>query len=42
MDEDLAWLLGAIVGDGSCRDEVDGTIDFTNQDETVLARFRAI
>src|SRR5206468_6987451 len=39
---DLAWLLGALIGDGSYRDRRDGTIDFTNQDEEVLCRFRRI
>src|SRR5579884_1258038 len=42
LDEDLAWLLGALLGDDSYRDTRDGTIDFTNQDEEVLQRFRAI
>ncbi|GAB4456654.1 MAG: hypothetical protein OHK0029_15010 [Armatimonadaceae bacterium] len=41
-DEDLAYLLGLIVGDGSYRDRKDGTVDFTNQDVEVLATFRRI
>jgi len=42
LNTDLAWLLGAIIGDGSYRDRKDGTVDFTNQDPQVLCRFRAI
>lgn len=42
MTEDLAWLLGAIVGDGSFRDKRDGTVDLTNMDTEVLGSFRRI
>jgi exodeoxyribonuclease V alpha subunit len=42
LDADLAWLLGALIGDGSYRDRRDGTVDFTNQDNEVLCLFRAI
>ncbi len=37
LDERLAYLLGALVGDGSYRDAKDGTVDFTNQDADVLS-----
>jgi ATP-dependent exoDNAse (exonuclease V) alpha subunit/intein/homing endonuclease len=36
MDETLAYLLGALVGDGSDRDRKDGTVDFTNADPEIL------
>lgn len=42
LDQNLAWLLGALVGDGSYRDQRDGTVDLTNQDEAVLRRVRSI
>ena len=42
LDEDLAWFLGALVGDGSYRDLKDGTVDFTNQDSEVLRHYKAI
>ncbi|MBV9849267.1 MAG: ATP-dependent RecD-like DNA helicase [Armatimonadetes bacterium] len=42
LDEDLAWFLGATVGDGSYRDMKDGTVDFTNQDQEVLCKYRAV
>ena len=42
LDEDLAWFLGATVGDGSYRDQKDGTVDFTNQDREVLCRYQAL
>ena len=42
LDEDLSYLLGVIVGDGSYRDKADGTIDITNQDDTVLSRVKSI
>jgi exodeoxyribonuclease V alpha subunit len=40
MDENLAWFLGALIGDGSYRDTRDGTIDLTNQDNVVLERWK--
>jgi len=40
LDEATAWFLGATIGDGSYRDVKDGTVDFTNQDAEVLARYR--
>jgi exodeoxyribonuclease V alpha subunit len=40
FDEDLAWLLGVTIGDGSYRDRRDGTVDFTSQDAEVLTRYR--
>jgi intein/homing endonuclease len=42
LDEDLAWLLGALVGDGSYRDERDGAVEFVNQDPEILAQVRGI
>ncbi len=42
IDEDFAWFLGATVGDGSYRDQKDGTVDFTNQDRTVLCKYQAL
>lgn len=42
MNVDLAWLLGVIVGDGSYRDQKDGTVDITNMDREVLDRTEAI
>ena len=42
LDEDLAWFLGATIGDGSYRDQKDGTVDFTNQDEDVLCKYKAV
>ena len=42
LDEDFAWFLGATVGDGSYRDQKDGTVDFTNQDYTVLCKYQAL
>jgi|GEM_PF-949452 ATP-dependent exoDNAse (exonuclease V) alpha subunit/intein/homing endonuclease len=41
-NDDLAYLLGLIVGDGSYRDKKDGTVDFTNQDPEILVAFRRI
>jgi exodeoxyribonuclease V alpha subunit len=42
MTEDLAWLLGVIIGDGSCSNKRDGTIELTNMDQEVLGEFRRI
>ncbi|MGI4788500.1 MAG: helix-hairpin-helix domain-containing protein [Janthinobacterium lividum] len=42
LDNDLAWLLGALIGDGSYRDRKDGTVEFINQDQQVLCKYRAI
>jgi replicative DNA helicase Mcm len=42
IDDDLAWWLGATVGDGSYRDTRDGTVDLTNQDPEVLGEYRRI
>jgi len=42
LDEELAWLLGVLIGDGSYRDRDDGTIEITNRDEVVLSRSRRI
>ena len=36
LTDDLCYFLGAIVGDGSYRDRLDGTVDFTNADLAVL------
>lgn len=36
---ELAWLLGALVGDGCVSDRRDGRIDITNMDAEVLRRF---
>jgi intein/homing endonuclease len=40
LTEELAWALGVIVGDGCYRDQRDGMIDVTNQDEGLHAAFR--
>ncbi|MGH2354182.1 MAG: LAGLIDADG family homing endonuclease, partial [Chloroflexota bacterium] len=42
LDDDLAWLLGVIVGDGSYRDTRDGAVEITNQDVEVLSECRRI
>ena len=42
LDADLAWLLGALIGDGSYRDRKDSMVDFTNQDPQVLCKYHAI
>lgn len=42
MTEDLAWLLGVIIGDGSCSNKRDGTVDLTNMDPEILEEFRRI
>jgi ATP-dependent DNA helicase PIF1 len=39
---DLAWLFGFIVGDGSYRNKEDGTVDVTNNDESLLHFFHTI
>ena len=36
LDEELAYLLGVIIGDGSYRDIKDRTVDITSQDEVIL------
>lgn len=42
LDEDLAWFLGATIGDGSYRDREDGAVEFTNQDSEILDKYKAI
>lgn len=42
LDAELAWWLGAAIGDGSYRDKADGTVDFTHQDPEILRRFACI
>jgi intein/homing endonuclease len=42
LTEDLAWALGVIIGDGSCRDRRDGTIDITNQDLELIKKYVSI
>jgi hypothetical protein len=39
---DLAWLLGALVGDGSYNDPVEGNIHFCTMDEYLQDRFTRI
>lgn len=42
LTRDLAWWLGATVGDGSYTDTRDGTIDFTNSDASMIRRWRSV
>lgn len=42
ITEEVGYLLGLIIGDGSCRDTKDGAIEFTNLDEEMLAAFHTI
>jgi hypothetical protein len=42
LDEELAWWLGAVVGDGSYRDHRDGRVDLASQDHGVLTRARSL
>ena len=39
MTPDLAWWLGAVLGDGSVRDRRDGTIEFHSREPELIARF---
>lgn len=39
LSDDLAWLLGALVGDGCQSDERDGRIDITSMDWELINRF---
>lgn len=36
---DFAWLLGLIIGDGSCADKRDGRIEFHNTNQELLSSF---
>jgi hypothetical protein len=42
ITEDLAWVFGFLVGDGSYHDTKDGTVDVTNNDTQLLDRFTEI
>ncbi len=42
LDEDFAWWLGVVIGDGSYRDRRDGTVDLTSLDAEVLAKYRTV
>jgi exodeoxyribonuclease V alpha subunit len=42
LDEDIAWLIGALVGDGCVTNTKDGRIDLTTQDESILNQFESI
>src|SRR3990172_9423415 len=39
MNSNLAWLLGALVGDGNYSDQDDGRVEFTNLNKHLLALF---
>ncbi|QDZ22718.1 ATP-dependent DNA helicase PIF1 [Chloropicon primus] len=42
ISEDLAWVFGILVGDGSYRDTRDGAVDLTNNDTALLDLFKTI
>lgn len=42
MSNDLAWLLGALIGDGCVTDHRDGRLDVTSMDEDILIAFERI
>lgn len=43
LDEDLSWVIGVIIGDGSCTDRDDGSIEVAGPTKpTILERFNKI
>jgi intein/homing endonuclease len=42
VDEDFGYLLGILVGDGCYTDKRDGTVEFTNNCESLLEKFEEI
>lgn len=40
VTDELAWLLGCVIGDGCVTDWRDGRVDLTNMEPEVLARFK--
>jgi exodeoxyribonuclease V alpha subunit len=42
LEEDVAWALGVIVGDGCCRDKRDGMVDVSNQDVELITAYRGV
>lgn len=43
LNEDISWLLGALIGNGSYRDRIDGTVDISNPENLeLLSEFNKI
>lgn len=42
VDRDIAWWIGAVIGDGNCTDKKEGQIHFAGIDEGMRDRFNRI